>query len=91
MNLLTSRWEGLPTVVIEAMTLGKPCVMTNTDDGEVSHGGEYCFLNDIDDLDGITDSIYKLYEDAAVYEKYVSLSLERSKAFDPTIIRMSTS
>lgn len=91
-NLLTSRWEGLPTVIIEAMTMGKPCIMTNTDDGECSHNGEYCMLNEIDDVEGIANSLYSLYADRAVYEKYVNLSLKRAESFKPEeIVKKITS
>ena len=86
-NLLTSRWEGLPTVIVEAMTLGKPCVMTNADDGEISHNGDYCMLNEIDDVEGIALNLHSLYMKNDVYEKYVNLSLERAKAFDPEFIK----
>ena len=86
-NLLSSRWEGLPTVIIEAMTLGKPCVMTNTDDGEVSHNGQFCKLEEIDDVEGITDSLYELYTNRGIYEKYVELSLKRAEDFQPERIK----
>jgi glycosyltransferase involved in cell wall biosynthesis len=83
-NLLTSKWEGLPTVIIEAMSMGKPCVMTNTDDGEVSSNGKYCMLTELDNIQQITDDLYLLYTDRAVYEKYAKLSLERAEEFKPS-------
>lgn len=86
-NLLSSRWEGLPTVIIEAMSLGKPCIMTNTDDGEVSHNGEYCKLIEIDDIQGIANAIKEFYTDKAAYEKYCQLSRKRSADFDPNTIK----
>ena len=86
-NLLSSKWEGLPTVIIEAMSLGKPCIMTNSDDGEVSSNGKYCLLNEIDDIEGISDSLKLLYEDQNVYQQYIELSIQRSKAFQPETIK----
>lgn len=87
-NLLTSRWEGLPTVIIEAMSLGKPCIMTNTDDGEVSHNGEFCMLKEIDDIDGVVEALTLLYEDRELYEKYSKLSFKRSEDFQPEKIKV---
>ena len=86
-NLLTSRWEGLPTVIVEAMTIGKPCVMTNSDDGEVSGNGKYCKLVEIDDIDAIVDGLYELYTNPETYKKYQGLSLERAKAFAPDTVK----
>lgn len=85
-NILTSKWEGLPTVIIEAMTLGKPCVMTNCDDGEVSQHGKYCILTQIDSVNELADGLYELYSNKETYNKYVNLSLERARAFTPEII-----
>lgn len=87
-NLLTSKWEGLPTVIVEAMALGKPCVMTNSDDGEVSSNGNYCLLTEVDDIDSVAQSLYTLYTDSSEYEKYSRLSKERSKDFSPEKIAM---
>ncbi len=86
-NLLSSLWEGLPTVIVEAMTLGKPCVMTNTDDGEASGGGKYCKLTEIDDIDALTKALTELYTDKNEYEKYCKLSLERAEDFTPEKIK----
>ena len=86
-NLLTSQWEGLPTVIIEAMSLGKPCVMTNSDDGEVSDNGKYCILTKVDDIDSIYKRIINLYNNHDLYREYCELSLERAKDFDPIIIK----
>ncbi len=80
-NILTSKWEGLPTVIVEGMTMGKPCVMTNTDDGEVSGNGKYCMLHAVGDVEGLTRDIEALYSDEALYQKYCDLSLQRAKDF----------
>ena len=86
-NILLSRWEGLPTVMIEAMTIGKPCVMNSCDDGEVSGNGKYCKLVEIDDIDAIVDGLYELYTNPETYKKYQGLSLERAKAFAPDTVK----
>ena len=69
------------------MTIGKPCVMTNSDDGEVSGNGKYCKLVEIDDIDAIVDGLYELYTNPETYKKYQGLSLERAKAFAPDTVK----
>ncbi len=86
-NMLTSSGEGLPTVIIEAMTFGKPCVMTNSDCGEVSANGRYCFLVDVDDFEAVADRLSKLYLDADVYNEYANKALERAAEFKPDNIK----
>lgn len=86
-NLLTSKWEGLPTVIVEAMALGKPCVMTNSDDGEVSGGGKYCKLAPIDDVKELFGALTELYNDEEAYKKYLQLSTKRAEDFSPTKIQ----
>ena len=85
-NLLASRFEGLPTVIVEAMAFGKPCIMTKSDGGEVSCNGKYCFLEEIEDYQAIAADIQRLYADPDTYTKYSKLSYERFKAFDPEIV-----
>ena len=56
--LMTSRWEGLPMCVLEAMTLGVPVVSTPTDGvREVVQSGENGFLGQTDEalVDAIID------------------------------------
>ena len=86
-NILLSRWEGLPTVMIEAMTIGKPCVMNSCDDGEVSGNGKYCKLVNLENVDSIADNLYELYTDKKVYKKYQQLSLDRAKDFTPETVK----
>ena len=87
-NLLASRFEGLPTVMIEAMAFEKPCIMTNSDGGEVTAFGKYGFLTPLGDFQAIAEAIQLLYQNEEVYEHYSKLSKERFKDFDPeNIIR----
>lgn len=81
-NLLSSVSEGLPTVIIEAMAFGKPCIMTNCDGGEVSEQGKYCILTKIKDEIAMADKIELLYKNKDIYNTYKKLSKERFKAFD---------
>lgn len=87
-NLLSSKWEGLPTAIVEAMALGKPCVMTNSDDGEVSENGKYCKLLSVGDVDGLAVAIYELYTQKAEYDKYSKLSLVRAGEFLPERVQV---
>ena len=82
-NLLASRFEGLPTVMIEAMAFEKPCIMTNSDGGEVTSFGKYGFLTPLGDHTAIADAIQLLYQDEEIYKRYSKLSKERFMDFDP--------
>lgn len=86
-NLLASKFEGLPTAVAEAMAFGKPCVMTKSDGGELSDGGKYCILTDIGDAEAIAHSLADLYDNEGLYKKYESLSIERFRFFEPELIK----
>jgi glycosyltransferase involved in cell wall biosynthesis len=85
-NILASRFEGLPTVIIEAMAFGKPCIMTNSDGGEVSGFGRYCILTPLGDYEAIGKALKQLYEDNDLYKKYCNLSLKRCEDFNPELI-----
>lgn len=57
--VLSSLYEGLPTVLIEAMALGLPCVATDCKSGpsEILAGGRYGTLTPVGDVDAIADAI----------------------------------
>ncbi len=56
---LSSRWEGLPTVLIEAMALGIPVVSSNCRSGpeEILQAGRLGWLVPVDDIEGLAAAI----------------------------------
>ncbi len=58
---LSSAWEGLPTVLIEALALGTPIVSTNCPSGpsEILNGGQHGALIPVGDSEAMADAIYK--------------------------------
>lgn len=82
-NLLSSRWEGLPTVIAEAMAFQKPCIMTECDGGEISGSGKYCLLARTGDSTALADWMEKLYQDDNFYKERAMLAKQRFKDFEP--------
>ncbi len=60
--VLSSAWEGLPTVLIEAMALGIPVVSTNCKSGpsEILADGKYGFLTPVGDSKALADKILQV-------------------------------
>ncbi|MCY7368891.1 MAG: glycosyltransferase, partial [Chamaesiphon sp.] len=59
--VLSSRWEGLPTVLIEAMACGCAVVATNCPSGpeEILAGGKYGMLVPIENADALAAAMIK--------------------------------
>ena len=57
--VLSSRWEGLPTVLLEALSLGTAVVSTDCPDGprEILRGGELGDLVPTEDPDALADAV----------------------------------
>lgn len=65
--VLTSRWEGLPVSVLEALTSSKPVVATNTGGiSEVISEGKNGFLVNPGDLDNLCKKLALLLKDATL-------------------------
>jgi len=62
--LLSSRYEGLPTVLIEALAVGCPIVATDCPSGprEILEDGKYGHLVPVDDRAGLADAVAETLE-----------------------------
>lgn len=65
--LLTSDYEGIPNALIEAMSLGMPCVSTDCSPGGAAmliQNGENGLLVNAGDVEGVADAIERFINDA---------------------------
>lgn len=60
--VLSSAWEGLPTVLIEAMALGTPVVSTDCESGpsEILANGKYGYLTPVGDSEKLAEAILQV-------------------------------
>jgi glycosyltransferase involved in cell wall biosynthesis len=71
MFVMTSRYEGMPNALIEAMACGLPCVCTDCDFGpaELIEDGESGLLVPVDDVQAIAAAMAQLADDKALAER----------------------
>lgn len=75
MFVLSSDYEGMPNALIEAMSLGLPCISTDCPCGgpaQLIVDGENGLLVPVGDADRLADAIYKLATDANMAERIAS-------------------
>jgi glycosyltransferase involved in cell wall biosynthesis len=69
--LLTSNREGMPNAVMEAMTLGLPCVVSNTGaSAELVVAGETGYVCPVGDRDALATSVRRLLEDEECRKRF---------------------
>lgn len=78
MFVMTSRFEGMPNALIEAMACGLPCVCTDCDFGpaELIRDGESGLLVPVDDVTAIAAAMERIADDPALAEKLSRGALE---------------
>lgn len=81
--VLSSRREGFPYALIEAMSFRLPVVCTDTPYGpsEILENGKYGFLVPMNEYVQIKEAILELLENQETYKKYSQLAFERSCLF----------
>jgi glycosyltransferase involved in cell wall biosynthesis len=80
---LSSRYEGFPNVVVEAMNLGVPVVVTNCHAGpsEITEDGKYGILIPSEDPDALAEVLLKVLTDSQLRDKLSALALKKSDDF----------
>jgi glycosyltransferase involved in cell wall biosynthesis len=86
--VLSSRFEGLPVVLLEALALGVPAVATTCPAGpeEVLEGGRCGLLVPVDDADGLAGAIERALTDGDLRAVLSRLGQERAAMYSPKLI-----
>lgn len=78
----SSRREGLPVNIMEAMATGLPLVVTNCrGQRDLVMDGENGFVVEIDDYEGFANAIRKLYQSEELRIRFSAVNIERAKTY----------
>lgn len=88
MYVLSSRFEGLPMVMIEAMTHALPVVSFDCPTGpaDVLTDGQEGILVPPEDVDAFADALCRLMEDKALREKMGKAALQTAQNYSPAAV-----
>ena len=86
--VMSSRYEGWPNVLVEAMACGCPVVATDCDTGprEILGNNEYGLLVPVDKSEALAQAVEKLLSSTSTRELYRDQALRRAKDFQLEII-----
>jgi N-acetyl-alpha-D-glucosaminyl L-malate synthase BshA len=81
--LLTSEYESFGLAALEAMAAGVPVISTNAGGlPEIAIQGETGFLDEIGDIQGMSDHAIKILEDEATLKRFKANAMAHAKNFD---------
>ncbi|HAT5011201.1 TPA: glycosyltransferase family 4 protein [Serratia marcescens] len=83
--VMTSRYEGLPMVLIEAMSFGLPLVAYDCKTGpaELIDNGVNGYLVPDDDAAAFSEGVLELMRDPALRDRFSVAALDKSRRFSP--------
>ena len=87
--VLSSDYEGIPNVLMEAMMLGIPCVSTDCEPGGAAllfNNGERGLLSPVGDSKALSENIIGLIENAEIAKEYGEKGKEIISEFSPNVI-----
>jgi glycosyltransferase involved in cell wall biosynthesis len=86
--IMTSRWEGMPLVLAEAMSFGLPIIaFEQSGSSEVLENGRYGILVKNGDTQAMSTELLKLIENPELRKNYQEKSLERVQNFRVEILQ----
>jgi glycosyltransferase involved in cell wall biosynthesis len=86
--VLSSRWEGFASILVEAMACGTPVVAANCDygPGEIVHDGDTGLLARVDDVESLATAIHRVLSDPALRSRLTARARARATDFDAPAI-----
>ena len=87
-NILSTEYEGLPTVVLESVVLGVPCISSDCESGprEILLDGKGGLLFEIGNADALAKHMETVYKFPAKAKKLADTASKGLNRFDPTTI-----